>query len=184
MLEATHACDVHLTLTREDNLPNTVMEALACGRPVLATRTGGIPEMVCDGVEGWLVDVDDAAAAATMIERLAAEPGLVVAAGRRARDRAEREWDARLQARRYLDLAAEQCMPHPTRATARGHSLDRSLAPHLDRPPTNGPLSPAVAAIVHRGSPLRGPLRVLRRLAARTARGRATLRPRLEEARP
>lgn len=184
VLEATHACDLHLTMTREDNLPNTVMEALACGRPVLATRTGGIPEMVCDGVEGWLVDVDDATAAATVIERLAAEPGLVVAAGRRARDRAEREWDAELQARRYLDLAAERWMPNSALATAREHYRDRHLAQPLDRPPASGPLSPAVAAIVHRGSPLRGPLRVLRRLAARTARGRATLWPRLEEARP
>jgi glycosyltransferase involved in cell wall biosynthesis len=153
VLEAAHACDVHLSMTREDNLPNTVMEALACGLPVVATRTGGIPEMITDGVEGWLVGVDDPAAAAAVLERLHAEPGLIAAAGRRARDRAVRDWDHRTQARRYLELAVSE--PRPP---------NRPAAGRLAAGPA--PLSPAVAGILHGQSPLRGPRRAVRRLAA------------------
>jgi len=153
LLTAAHACDVHLTMAREDNLPNTVMEALACGLPVIATRTGGHPEMITDGVEGWLVGVDDARAAAGVIARLATEPERVRASGSAARRRAEAEWDDRLHARRYLELAAELAAPAP------------AARPDLRRPAAAGHrLTPGVAA-VHPGGPLRGPRRRLRRLA-------------------
>jgi hypothetical protein len=149
-------------MAREDNLPNTVMEAIACGLPVVATRIGGHPEMVADGVEGWLVAVDDAPAAAATLVRLAEDPAAVLAAGRRGRERAEREWDARLQARRYLELAAEcRAGQHAARVTesvaASGRSTTAPLAPSR--------LTPAAVAALHRGGQLRGPLRRLRRLA-------------------
>ena len=157
VLEAVHACDLHLTMAREDNLPNTVMEALACGVPVVATRTGGHPEMVTDGLEGWLVGVDDAPAAAATLVRLAEDPAAVRAAGGRGRLRAERDWDARLQARRYLELAAEGRAADRGSAAAAPESAGAPFAP--------SPLTPAVAAALQRGGPLRGPLRRLRRLA-------------------
>jgi len=162
VLEALQASDLHLTMAREDNLPNTVMEAIACGLPVVATRIGGHPEMVADGVEGWLVAVDDAPAAAATLVRLAEDPAAVLAAGRRGRERAEREWDARLQARRYLELAAEcRAGQHAARVTesvaASGRSTTAPLAPSR--------LTPAAVAALHRGGQLRGPLRRLRRLA-------------------
>ncbi len=169
VIAAAHACDLHLTMAREDNLPNTVMEALACGLPVLATRTGGHPEMIGDGREGWLVEVDDVASAAAVLARLSSEPSQVAAAGAAARQRAESEWDSRLQARRYLDLATELA---GRRTVRRGSPLP---------PPTAvGPamLTPAVA-VVHRGGPFRGPLRHLRRLAANRPRAG---RPALHEA--
>lgn len=149
VLAAAHACDIHLTMAREDNLPNTVMEALACGLPVVASRTGGHPEMIADGVEGWLVEVDDAPAAAAVIARLAAEPERVRAAATAARRRALAEWDDRLQARRYLELAAELA---PSRT-----ALPRSAAVDPHR------FTPALAAI-HKGGLLRGPRRRFRRL--------------------
>jgi glycosyltransferase involved in cell wall biosynthesis len=40
----------------EDNLPNTVLESLACGTPVIAFKTGGIPEMVTHLENGYLAD--------------------------------------------------------------------------------------------------------------------------------
>jgi glycosyltransferase involved in cell wall biosynthesis len=157
VLEALQACDLHLTMARDDNLPNTVMEALACGLAVVATRAGGHPEMVADGVEGWLVDVDDAPAAAATLVRLAEDPAAVGAAGRRGRLRAEAEWDARLQARRYLELAAE------CRATLR--ESRRAAPPVAAGQVTPAPLTPAAVVALHRGRPLRGPLRRWRRLA-------------------
>jgi glycosyltransferase involved in cell wall biosynthesis len=157
VLEALQACDLHLTMAREDNLPNTVMEALACGLPVVATRAGGPPEMVADGASGWLVDVDDAPAAAATLVRLAEDPDLVRAAARLGRATAEGEWDDRLQARRYLELATELRASPPA---------DRRLAAMA--PPAvaaAAPLSPAAVAALHRGASLRGPLRRLRRFA-------------------
>jgi glycosyltransferase involved in cell wall biosynthesis len=56
------AADVFVLPTLEDNLPSTVMEALACGTPVVAFNTGGIPDMVDHNMNGYLAalrDVDD-----------------------------------------------------------------------------------------------------------------------------
>lgn len=54
-----------------EGLPNVVMEAFAYGRPVVATSVGGIPEVVIDGVTGWLVPPGDPGAlAAALIEAL------------------------------------------------------------------------------------------------------------------
>ncbi len=161
VLAAAHACDIHLTMAREDNLPNTVMEALACGLPVVATRIGGHPEMIANDVEGWLVAADDAPAAAAVIARLAAEPERVRVAATAARRRAVAEWDDRLQARRYLELAAELA---PARAI---RPPPAAVGPHR--------LSPAVVAI-HPGGLLRGPRRRFRRLARNLWRSSARLR--------
>lgn len=161
VVEALQASDLHLTMAREDNLPNTVMEALACGVAVVATRVGGHPEMVADGQEGWLVAVDDAPAAAATLVRLAGDPATVRAAGRRGRERAEREWDARLQTRRYLELAAE-C--RDGQRAARGTEPVATSGRFAPAPLAPSRLTPAVVAALHRGGPLRGPLRRLRRL--------------------
>ena len=66
-----------LTPRWEDNGPQTVFEALASGLPVLATRVGGIPDMVEDGRNGLLVDEGHARGLAVAIERLLDEPGLL-----------------------------------------------------------------------------------------------------------
>jgi glycosyltransferase involved in cell wall biosynthesis len=57
-----------------DGLPNVVVEALSQGLPVVATRAGGIPELVIDGVHGRLVPPRDAGALAAAIEALARDP--------------------------------------------------------------------------------------------------------------
>ena len=50
------AADMLVHLAPIDNLPNTIAESLAAGTPVLAFKTGGIPEMVQAGKSGWLVE--------------------------------------------------------------------------------------------------------------------------------
>lgn len=56
MVELYNAADVFVIPSLEDNLPNTVSEALLCGTPVAGMRIGGIQEMVQDGVNGYLSD--------------------------------------------------------------------------------------------------------------------------------
>jgi glycosyltransferase involved in cell wall biosynthesis len=54
------AADAFLTTSIEDNLPYTVMESLACGTPVIAFTTGGIPDMVQHQYNGYLAEYRDA----------------------------------------------------------------------------------------------------------------------------
>lgn len=77
----------------EEGIPNVLKEAMASGLPVVATRHAGIPELVEDGVSGWLVPERDEAALAAALERLASEPARWPAMGRAGRARVEREYD-------------------------------------------------------------------------------------------
>lgn len=56
IVAAYNAAHLFVLPSLEDNLPNTIMEALSCGVPVAAFNTGGIPEMVDDGVNGFLAE--------------------------------------------------------------------------------------------------------------------------------
>jgi glycosyltransferase involved in cell wall biosynthesis len=56
MVKTYNQADVFVLPSLEDNLPNTVMESLACGVPVIAFKLGGIPEMLSDEKEGYLVE--------------------------------------------------------------------------------------------------------------------------------
>ncbi len=59
MVMVYNASDIYITPTLQDNLPNTVMESLACGTPVVAFETGGVPEMVSHKQEGYLCPQKD-----------------------------------------------------------------------------------------------------------------------------
>ena len=56
-----NAADVYVLPSLEDNLPNTIMEAMACGVPCVGFRTGGIPEMIEHRRTGYLANFKDAA---------------------------------------------------------------------------------------------------------------------------
>lgn len=55
-----NAADMFVLPSLEDNLPNTVVESMACGTPVVAFRIGGVPEMVPHGTGGYLASLGDA----------------------------------------------------------------------------------------------------------------------------
>ena len=57
-----------------DGIPNVLVEAMACGLPVVTTNVSGIPEVVRDGINGQLVPSDDPQALAAALLRLAREP--------------------------------------------------------------------------------------------------------------
>jgi glycosyltransferase involved in cell wall biosynthesis len=79
-----------------DGLPNTLLEALASGRALVASRVAGIPDVVQDGVTGLLVPPCDAVALRAALVRLRDDVGLRTALGAAARAQAVREltWDA------------------------------------------------------------------------------------------
>ena len=70
------AADVALLTSAWENLPHTLLEALAVGTPVIATAVGGIPEVVRDGENGILVPAGDIGAMAFAIERVARDDAL------------------------------------------------------------------------------------------------------------
>jgi glycosyltransferase involved in cell wall biosynthesis len=84
-LRSIAAADVLVLSSFMEGLPVVLMEAMALGIPVIATRVAGIPELVRDEVSGLLFDPADWGALADAIARLAADPPLrerLVAAGR------------------------------------------------------------------------------------------------------
>jgi glycosyltransferase involved in cell wall biosynthesis len=58
------AVDVFCLPSRNEGCPNVILEALASGKPVVASRVGGIPELLTDGENGYLVPSEDPAALA------------------------------------------------------------------------------------------------------------------------
>ena len=72
-----------------ENFPYALLEAMACGTPVVATQCGGFPELIEDGVSGFLVPVNDSEALASRVGTLLAQPQLRNEIGRNARKRVE-----------------------------------------------------------------------------------------------
>ena len=65
-----HGADAMLNPSRVDNMPNSVLEALACGLPVISTRVGGVPYIVQDGETALLVAPDNPHEMAQAIVRI------------------------------------------------------------------------------------------------------------------
>ena len=81
------AIDVLLLPSVNEGTPVSVIEALAAERPAVATRVGGIPDVVRDGVDGFLVDSDEPDALAERLAELAADPLRRTAMGEAGRAR-------------------------------------------------------------------------------------------------
>lgn len=103
---AYSAADVFLCPSRQDNLPNTVAEALACGTPCAAFRIGGLPEMIDHQVNGWLADPFDPVHLAEGIAWLTQHPH-PEELRHSARAKAEAEYDLNVISERYLRLYKE-----------------------------------------------------------------------------
>lgn len=101
------ASDLFICPSREDNLPNTVMEAMSCGVPVLGAQVGGIPDMVDHGVNGCLVPPNDAEELGRALLNLIRKPLQWSAWGAEARRKCESVYDIEQQARAYAALHEE-----------------------------------------------------------------------------
>ncbi|OGS41905.1 MAG: hypothetical protein A3K67_03355 [Euryarchaeota archaeon RBG_16_62_10] len=104
LLQLYSDCDVLVMPSRTEGWGLALMEAMACGKPIVASRTGGIPELVRDGVDGLLVPPGDVKGIADAVTRLLSDPGLGKAMGARGMERVkEFTWDgtARTVLREY-----------------------------------------------------------------------------------
>jgi glycosyltransferase involved in cell wall biosynthesis len=85
-------CDAVVLTSVSEGTPVTIIEALAAGRPVVATNVGGVPDVVDDGVTGFLVRPGDTHALAERLEILARDPARGRAMGSEGRDRVLRRY--------------------------------------------------------------------------------------------
>jgi glycosyltransferase involved in cell wall biosynthesis len=98
---------VRLRSGRMEGIPVALMEAMASGVPVVASRLSGIPELVEDGVTGLLVPPGDPTALAAAIARLLEDDVLAAELARSARERVERSFSLAGETQRLGDLFAE-----------------------------------------------------------------------------
>jgi glycosyltransferase involved in cell wall biosynthesis len=98
------AADTFVLPSLEDNLPNTMLEAMSCGTPVVAFDAGGISDVVVDRLTGKLVPVGDVRQLADAILSLVLDPDGRELMGQKCRQMMVERYSLPVQARRYLDL--------------------------------------------------------------------------------
>jgi glycosyltransferase involved in cell wall biosynthesis len=103
IVAAYQAADALVVPSLEDNLPNTIVESLACGTPVVAFRTGGIPEMIDHQQNGYLAAVGSAQELADGLAFVLTHPN-PDELRRNARQAAETLFSEEVVARQHIDL--------------------------------------------------------------------------------
>jgi glycosyltransferase involved in cell wall biosynthesis len=105
--ELLASCDLFVLPSLYEGLPVSVLEAMAAGRPVVATAAGGTDEAVVHGLTGLLVPPGDAAALAGAIRQVLADPALSRRLASAGRERVVCEFSAEAMVRRVMDLYEE-----------------------------------------------------------------------------
>ena len=98
------AADLFVIPSLQDNLPNTVMESMACGTPTVGFDVGGVADMVRPGMNGILVPPGDARSLGEQMIALLNAPQACAEMGARSRKIALAEYSLKAQAERYVEL--------------------------------------------------------------------------------
>jgi glycosyltransferase involved in cell wall biosynthesis len=88
-----------------ENAPISILESFAYGKPVVASRIGGIPEMIDDGINGFLFETGNAVDLKKKLERiLSISDNKICEMGQAARQKVERQFNAELHYKRLMDI--------------------------------------------------------------------------------
>ena len=95
MSPAINNLDIIVLPSLDERCSRVLLESLACGKPAVATRVGGTPEIIEDGLNGFLVNPADSEGMAEAVRKLLADRELRLAMGKAGRLKAERDFDLR-----------------------------------------------------------------------------------------
>ncbi|MDB4459021.1 glycosyltransferase family 4 protein [bacterium] len=98
------AADIFVIPSLQDNLPNTVLEAMACKTPVAGFNVGGIPDMIRHGQTGLLAKEADSADLGKAIQTILSDDAMRSKMAQHSRDIVEQEYTLEIQAQRYTQL--------------------------------------------------------------------------------
>ena len=104
--------DVFICPSQEDNLPNTVLESLSCGTPVVGFDIGGMPDMVEHGVTGFLAPNIDPIILASCIDEIFSNKRRLQVIGEQCRLKAVNEYALNIQAENYTKLYSSLLKSH------------------------------------------------------------------------
>jgi glycosyltransferase involved in cell wall biosynthesis len=103
-LEALSSCHALVLPSYGEGLPMAILEAMEQGRTVIATRVGAIPELIRDGVDGFLMEPGDISTLAKYLALLDRDSNRLMKMGQSARQRVEKDYDLEVMAHRVLAL--------------------------------------------------------------------------------
>lgn len=129
LLDLQQQADLFCLPTRGDAAPWAVLEAMACGTPVVSTRVGGIPGMLDHGRAGVLLEPGDEHALGEAVFSLLGDRERRAALAARARALCEERYDARRQFERLAGHLAEATAGHQARAARPAKAAHRAQAP-------------------------------------------------------
>lgn len=98
------AADLFIAPSREDNLPNTALESIACGTPVIAFDQGGMQDIVIDEITGCLVKELTSRALGEVVERMLNNTQMLSSLRISCREDAIRKYSNETQTNRYIEL--------------------------------------------------------------------------------
>lgn len=107
--------DVFTFPSRYEGMPNVVLEAVSCGLPVVGTRIAGIEEIIRDGKNGFLINVDDVEACADRIATIIRDRDARLRMGEEARRDVLEQWSWRPRARELEALLEKAISNHHRR---------------------------------------------------------------------
>jgi glycosyltransferase involved in cell wall biosynthesis len=96
--------DLFMLPSLQDNLPNTMLEAMACGTPVIGFKVGGIPDAVLHKETGYIVDKISSESLASAIDEIVQTPKWILGIRDKCRKHVENNYGPEIQANRYASL--------------------------------------------------------------------------------
>jgi glycosyltransferase involved in cell wall biosynthesis len=102
--ERYRQADLFVTATTWEGMPNTVLEGMACGLPVVATRASGLDQLVYEGINGHLVDIGDSSAMAGRLADLIDNPYERLRMGKESRKIAEQQFAWEYITEQYVQI--------------------------------------------------------------------------------
>lgn len=137
VLAELEAADVLVLPSRQESLPNVLLEGFACCLPVVCAAVGGMPELVHDGVNGFLRPAEDVSGLADAVARLAEDPALRLRMGRINRRLVTRHLGNAAKTLTLMRVYFGEALfePLPIEALARQVAAEESLQPVSEAPP-------------------------------------------------